>query len=320
MLAACGGSDDSGPAATPIPQATSTPRSTPLPTLEEAPILRGDPERPVVMGFVVAEVNRDTREAQEALETALNDAVEDVAFEVQNYNNMGELLDAVCGSTAAVVWVDAFTYIAAERECAAQPLFAVRLSSQRQLPGMPDDVTVNLSAGIVFDVIYTTRLGTIGSLINLSNRPICRISSTDPISWIYFGMALRSAGVNPLDLPTVVDVDDYAAMLAAIDDRECDVGAIPRGTRESLADAADVNAENFNELTVTWPSIPHGVLIASPALGSELIAQVRTAVSELSTNDDLLLLAEAESIAVASSGSYTQFRRWLSEIGWEMER
>ncbi len=287
--------------------------------------MRGGPARPVVVGFVLSRSNSATRQAQQALAETLNEAAQGMTMTVESYDSMRAALDAVCGEETVLAWVDAFTYFAAEQACGAEPRFTVRQSSRAELPDLPDDITVNIANGTGFDVVYTSRLGTMDGLNDLATRTICRLGPDDPISWIYLSLAFRAIDINPLELPTAVDVEDYVAMFEAIDDGDCDVGAIPRGTREDLADAADIDAENFKQLSSSWPLIPNKVLIARADVWDVQLTDeldVETLLRELvdDENEDLLTLTEAEDIASATSRSHSQFKNWLTAAGWEMVR
>lgn len=275
-----------------------------------------------------------------------------LAIQVERFENMRDALDAVCNGKPTLVWVDAFTYIAAEQACGAQPLFAIRLSDEEIIEGLTEDITVDAETGFEFDIVYNTRLGTLpNGLADLADTTVCRLSADDPISWIYFSLTLRGAGLNPItNLAGVIDVDDYAAMVLDIlsdEEETCQVGAIPRGTLpdilEFLADEADED-EEFPEIDLDaadtpirlldqgdaiWAEVPHMVLIApsEPLLPAEFREAIVTSLDELleDINNDALdvedvlapFLNYVEIVAV-DADDYDEFREWLAAARWQM--
>lgn len=275
-----------------------------------------------------------------------------LAVQVTGFDTMREALTAVCSGRPTLVWVDAFTYIAAEQACGAQPLYAVRLSDEEVVEGLPEDITVDGETGLTFDIVYNTRLGTLpNGVVDLAGTTVCRLGPTDPISWGYFSLTLRGAGLNPItDFASIVDVDDYAAMVLEIlndDEETCQVGAIPHGTLEDileyLADEADED-EGFPEIDLealdspirllldgqeTWPEVPHMVLIASPepVLSADFREPVVASFDELiddignpslEVEDVLAPFLRYEEIVAVDASDYNDFRAWLLAARWQM--
>jgi hypothetical protein len=275
-----------------------------------------------------------------------------LAVEVRGFDNMREALEAVCSGDPTFVWVDAFTYIAAERACGAQPYYMVRLSDEETVEGLPEDITFDGETGVTFDIVYNTRLGTLpNGLADLADTTVCRLGPNDAISWIYFGLTLQSAGVNPITgLAGVVDVDDYGAMvLDILSDEEgtCQVGAIPHGTLEDileyLADEAD-DEDEFPEIDLeapdsplrlllegeeTWAEVPNLILITSPepVLPAEFREPIVTSLDELledidntaaDVEDVLAPFLRYEEIVEVDGSDFNEFRQWLQAARWQM--
>jgi ABC-type phosphate/phosphonate transport system substrate-binding protein len=327
VIAACGGSDEAAapPTFTPLPRPTATPRSTPLPDVE-APTVLGSADKPVGLLFVLPDAGSDELEAVDALQQQLNQELgEDLAVRVEALNTMQAAITAMCGGQPALMWVDAFTYIAAERACGATPLLGIRQT--RQAGG------VN---GVTFDIVYDARLRPFPTgVAELRGRTVCRISSNDPLSWIYPSLALRAAGVDPVkDLKAVVDVADSEALVKAIFDETCEAGAIPAGQLDAIVrdlgnarPAVEINqgaAPDLALLPVIWPEVPYGVLAAPPdvVLPPNLRELLMTALQELiddpAKDDTLKKLVNYNNLSPRDAGDYDEFRQWLEAARWGM--
>lgn len=333
LFVACGGEEVTPtPDVTRLPTLTPTLRSTPLPTVA-SPVPIGSDERPIRLGFVAENVRTST---VNQLEEALNELIDDFVVEVEVYPSQGTALDAICdGTEPTAAWVNSFTYIAAEMRCDASPQLGLEIQ-----PG-----EARLST---FDIIYSTDLiPQPSSLTDIAGKTWCRIDATDTISWIYPSMTMQTAGINPLaDLLEIVEVEDYQAMIQAILDEECDLGAIPRGTLirwiRQIERADRVSTAGFNNhITINlgpptndlarlldghepWPVIPHDVLVLPsdvvipPAFRSELVA----AVEELLEDEDSSIqqFLTYDTIARKTPSDYDTFRSWLLDSNWAMSR
>ncbi|MCB9437966.1 MAG: PhnD/SsuA/transferrin family substrate-binding protein [Anaerolineales bacterium] len=337
FLAACGGSDAT-PAPTSGPQLpTSTPRSTPLPEVA-TPVVLGTAEDPLTLAFVVAELDSGAQDAIDALDTLMTEELANErlaaiglvpAVEVKSLTTMREGLQAICGPEKALVWVDAFTYIAAEQACDAQPILALNRTANETVEGLPDRVTIRAVQGLTFDIIYRSSLGTL-TLADLENKTFCRLGADDLVSWVYPNLTLRGAGINPITgIAGVVDVEDYAAMVSAIQDPrgECQVGAIPRGTLQDIFDALanddiEINPDAVNTLASEAPAVPYMILVAPPS--DVLLADLRQSVVDvLQAENAAEILPELfvyDELDEVTPQTYNSFRQWLQAAGWEMSQ
>lgn len=337
FLAACGGSQKTAVPTNASRLPSTTPRSTPLPEVA-TPVVLGTAEDPLVLAFVLPEFDSDTQAAISALNELMDEVVVNArleatglvpAVEVKSLTTMQEGLQAVCGSDKALVWVDAFTYIAAERLCAAQPVLAINRSNNETVTGLPNRVTVRAAQGLPFDIIYRASLGNL-DLEDVAGKTVCRLGTDDLVSWVYLNLTLRGAGVNPVtELGGVAMVDDYAAMVQAIQDRNgsCQVGAIPRGTLNGIFDALanddiDIDPDAVSVLSSAAPAIPYAVLIAPP--DNVLLVDLRQSVVDVLQSADTAetlknLLVYSRLVAVTPQ-TYNSFRQWLQAAGWEMSQ
>lgn len=330
VLVACGGEETPPPPTrTPLPQPTPTPRSTPLPEVE-LPVILGSPDKPINLLFVIASPSSGQVDAQDTLQTQLNAQLGDaLAIEVGILATPREALDALCNGEAALMWVDVFTYIAAERACGASPLLGVR---QTQRVG---------ANGIEFDFVYDRRvLGNAATPAMLANRRVCRIAGDEtPVNWVYPSLALRAAGVDPVTgLLGVIEVADAQSLVKAIFDEECVAGAIPNNQLDTLVrrlqqatpsvqinlQATALQVVVMQEGNESWPEVPYEVLIASPdfilpASFRDLVVEAIQELVETEEDDALKELVPYAQLVERTSADYADFRAWLETARWGMD-
>jgi hypothetical protein len=226
-----------------------------------------------------------------------------------------------------LVWVDAFTYIAAERTCGATPLLGVQRSAREG------------RNGVAFDIVYDQRLRPFPTTVaELARRTLCRIKGDDPLNWVYPSLALRAAGVDPVsDLEAIVEVEDAEALVEAVFDETCEAGAIPAGQLDTLVrrlQSADppveINSRETPDVAVlldgeeTWPEVPYPVLIAPTegVLPTTLRDPLMTALQEIiddTTRDDALrTLVNYRALVPRTAEDYDNFRQWLNDAKWGM--
>lgn len=229
--------------------------------------------RPIYIGFVLDNPTRAQTNALQDLQDALNAELGGAIYVALGYyTSEREALAAVCGrgtipngvnyaadidtrtldetSPVVLAWLDPFTYFnAIEAGCGTEAVYAVKR-----------EVNDTLVEGLSFEFIYKFRIPPNSAFedifTNVRNHSFCRLSGTDPISWIYPSIVIQAAALNPdkwgVTTPaivrgidrnvikgwaTVVDVENYNEMVRAIyfnDERNyqgkiCDFGAIPVG-------------------------------------------------------------------------------------------
>jgi hypothetical protein len=267
-----------------------------------------------------------------SLENQLNREL-DIDVEVVSYTTMGEALFAVCdGSKPTLAWVDAFTYIAAENHCGALPHLGVELSAL-------DTRRSN------FEIIYSGSILPVPQAFNdLTDKIWCRVDETDTISWIYPAITMQSEGFNPIiGLGGVMDVEDYPALVLAVYDGTCDVGAIPEGTLRNTARQLERENRQDDEATEeliidlagdnpdiaiwldgeeSWEPVPHEVFISPDelVLPKTIQESVVEAMLEIASDDDSPLtdLLTYQTIDEKGVRDFRDFRRWLTAANWSM--
>lgn len=336
LLVACGGGEDDATLAPTVFVPTATPRSTPLPPVALTPIAFGSADVPLRVLYITDADDDDVADAVLNVETALNTDLTnerlaaldlEMTIELERSTDVSTMLDAVCLQRDVLAWVDAFSYAVAAERCDAMPLFGVERSVT--IDGLPDDVSADTTEGIAFDIVYAASTDPAPTGVSdLAGATVCRLGVSDPISWVYFSLALRAADVNPItDLAGVVDVEDYAAILAGINDGICTVGAIPEGTLADIAEeTTGIDEDDFAMLRSSWPTIPHAILIAPPSgsIEADLIesfsTQLTTLLEDETFSEGLAVLVPHDQIVPVRALDFRTFIRWLDDAGWAMGR
>lgn len=342
LLAACGGDDSAAtavPRATAGPSATPTLRSTPLPTVA-SPVPLGVEEHPIKIAFVgemtTAKGNL-ARNLGEALSEEMNNFplgyTRGVSVEIIALDNRQEALNTLCNNHDTIVLIDAFTYIAAENRCGAEPTFQIRRGTGR-----------NALSGTSFELIVNTRI--VPNLTNLTGRErrFCAESLESEIGFIYPSLALRQYNVDLLnsDIIEIVlggeetfetDVQMVQGLAGGANQRICESAALPTGRFEEILDELtdeekeameDVGLFTSNEVT-NWPTIPYEVLVfpSANAMPEALRQEVIRAISAIieddgDANDDMKELFDYTDFVSVTAEDFADFRTWLQAIGWNM--
>jgi ABC-type phosphate/phosphonate transport system substrate-binding protein len=170
-----------------------------------------------------------------------------------------EALTALCGSVpgqVAVAWLDGVSYQAALARNCGVPELQVERGSPNPQPGAPILIVADRNLG----------LAGVGPL---AGRTFCRLSVDDFESWLAPALALRAAGVDPVeDLRAVRDYDNYDDLLDAVAAGECAAAGLTETRFDQLPDAVR------DELRVVGrtPPLPFALLLypASLPLGERL--------------------------------------------------
>lgn len=340
ILSACGGVTAAPtPSITPRPSSTPTPRSTELPPVPTQ-ILPGTSERPLKIG-VIGESSAATTRLLRDLSRAFTAELENfrlgfyqgLTIEFVLLDDEQEALYLLCNSDDTAVFADAFTFIAAEKRCGAQPALQVQRDGE---------------SGSTFDLILNRTLQ-IFRLDRIVGRPFCTMSFDDLNSYIHPALAFKAAGVDPLDDFEVIiyGFKDEAEMILALSGRfepgsrpRCAAAALPKGmineVREELLDESReefLTEQQFNNLITVlepeeadqWQPIPYPILVFPPdrLYPSYLREQVITAFINLQEDEgkpqqDLQDLIPHDTLQPVTAADYDDFRDWLNRAGWDM--
>jgi ABC-type phosphate/phosphonate transport system substrate-binding protein len=252
-----------------LPTLTPTPRSTPLPALPTA-VPPGAEDNPLRMVLRPAGPRTTANNAAGQLEEALLEEA-GLAVELVLVDRYAEALAALCESTAgrvSVAWLDGLALGAAQAQGCGTPMVLVERGGR------------DAQTGEVVQMVANSDLG-VGEVAALEGTTFCRVSYTDPYTWLIPSLLLQSGGVRPLyDLEAVNDYEDTTALLEAVASGECDAAGLAQTDFEADADA-DVR-DGVTVLAET-PPFPYDVLFYP----LEAPLGVRIAL-----NDALLAIAE----------------------------
>jgi ABC-type phosphate/phosphonate transport system substrate-binding protein len=233
---------DLGPTLQPTP--TYTPRSTPLPTVATPPP-PGTEDNPIVMIFTDVRASRaQIAEASDAVSAALLENAA-ISVEIDVVERGADAVSALCSSPAGpvtVAWLDGVAYASAlAQNCGTPELFIERADGvgAQVVIVVPDNSTAN-------------------SITDLQDGDFCRLGVSDVYSWLVPALMMQASGLTPTALRSITDYDDAEALLAAVEDGECDAAGI------SSADLADVGAD-VQELPQN-AVVPHAVLMMPASL------------------------------------------------------
>lgn len=284
-LAACrGGRAAQAPArptSTPIPVATPLP---PLPTLPRP----GSEDNPL-QWVLVQPAPQDEASAAALAERLTDEAA--LNIEIVLGDRYADAYRALCGGTAAVVSLDAFSYLVVAAQGCGELLFQTEqdghISTQGQIVAAADRIF---------------------SPPNIRDRIFCRPDALSVSGWIVPMLALQAEGIDPFtDLQDVVDAGSDEEVLRLIAEGRCDVGATALGAQALLDDpqAVDVIAE--------LPPVPSDVLV----LSSRLDADTRAVLIDLlrQHRDEVAALLGADALREADIAAFGALRALLDEAG-----
>ncbi len=239
--------------ATPLP----TPRSTPLPPVATV-AAPGSAESPLRMALVAADAARlsetdtDGLDAAARFERAIFDE-SGLVIELVPVDTPAGALSALCESApgrAAVAWLDGVAYWAALARSCGVPALQVERGEPNPQTGVPVVIVADRNLG----------LAGVGPL---AGRTFCRLGLDDVESWLAPALALRAAGVDPVEeLGAVRDYADYDSLLSAVADGECAAAGLTEARFDQLPD------EVRDELRVVGrtPPLPFALLLYSASL------------------------------------------------------
>jgi ABC-type phosphate/phosphonate transport system substrate-binding protein len=343
IAAACGGGNSNVPPThipTRIPP-TPTERSTPLPDVPDAPAL-GQEDRQITILFALFgdQANDSAKRAGIDLHQSLLDELDlDVNIEFVDEN---AALEAVCSGAPDVVWVSAFSYVAAQTQCEVVPALAVKRGRSPRI-----------SIGTTAELIGRSD---INGVSELKGKVFCRSDKQDLFtSWIFPSLMMASRGVDPmLDLSAVQDYPDDLAVGRALYEDKCAAAALPPDQFEDfLIDLANELSTDEQPVTTsdlskvvkilspagdtsaptnesTWPGfgsgvVPYEALVFPPdsALPKEMRDQVTQVIADFFNDrtdgtQRLRALLDATGIMRVGSKQYETFRSTVVNSKWDM--
>jgi ABC-type phosphate/phosphonate transport system substrate-binding protein len=301
----------------------------------------GSEDRPLTLAFVLPIDDRDTQTAAAAndLETWLLGEL-GVTVSVTFVNNDSEALRAICSETEdaspTAAWVSAFTVMAAESACGAEPVM-----------GIVRGTGTRAAVGTAVELVGRAGLAALDAL---RGQAICRVAGEDDLStWIYPTLLLTGAGVNPFtDMPAPREYESAADVVRAIYDGDCPAAALPPDVYDDALDDLEssltgVSREQIEAaFTILRPAgdpapprgaswsgydtnvIPYDALVFPPSsvLPNELREQIVAALSEHAESRDgrdlLDTVLDASAVIAVDAGDFGAFRAVVNQANWDM--
>lgn len=285
VLAGCGG--QTGPAAPTRPVPTDIPEPTPLPPLPTVPAL-GSELNPLVV--LLAPGEGGDASGVESLGTAFTTDA-GLYVEVRTAESYGDAYRALCEQRAAVVTLDAFTYLAASREGCGTARYVVER----------DGATATQGQFVARDVFQPQ-----------SYRGVfCRPDGESLHGWVIPTLTLRSRGVDPFtDLFDIVDAGSDEDVIRMIDAGECGLGATTLGAQNGVGDL-----QFPQRLRVLEELIPisNDVVVISSHLDEVITAIMEDSVS--AQTDEIAAIMGGERLIPTDDAAFTDLRNLFANAG-----
>ncbi|GAB4476584.1 MAG: hypothetical protein Kow00124_18880 [Anaerolineae bacterium] len=286
LLAACGGGRTSIARPTAI-VSTPVPTRTPLPPPPTVPP-PGSVERPLVLLFGMAQPAAEDDAA--ALSAALSEAF-DLTFEVRVTDSYREVRDALCRKQVVLASLDAFSYLVASADGCADLRYVLEINGATSTQGQ-------LVARDEFDPRFF-------------RGDFCRTGAYDLTTWVMPRLYLLSGGVDPVtSFNGIIDVADDEAVIQAVLDLECGLGATTLGAEADLSDLP--NIDRLQVLHIL-PPVPNDVVVVPGGLDDSTQALLGDLLRE--HRDDLADLLGADDLVTVDEGAFEELRTLLDQAG-----
>ena len=268
----------------------------------------GTEDNPIIWVFVPSgETERVTSGAQAVID--LLQAETGLFFDVKVATEYAGAIEAMCASPAEAHMssLATFAYVmSADRGCAEAAMLSVRYGS----PTYNGQFLVRADSGLT-------------GLSDLAGKTFCRPDPLSTSGWVIPSVMLAGAGVDPdTGLAEVVDAGSHDAVVAAVYDGTCDVGATYVDARTRIEeDYPDVMEQTV--VIALEPDIPNdGVQFqtdVSPELRSQIVAGLLAIAATEAGVEALDTAYQWEELIEADDSVYDAFRQILQAAGISAE-
>jgi phosphonate transport system substrate-binding protein len=268
----------------------------------------GSEDNPIVWAFVPSGETEEVTTGAEEL-TALLEEETGLFFEVNITTDYSTAVEAMCAEPpeAEMGSLNTFSYVLASERCDVQAeLVAVRFGS----PTYNGQFIARADSGI-------------SSIADFEGATFCRSDPLSTSSWIIPSLTMRAQGIDPdEDLAEVVDAGSHDAVVAAVYNGDCDVGATYVDARSTLEDEEPDVMEQVIVLDVT-ADIPNDGVQFVPEIDDALKSQIVEGLMAVAESEEG---QEALDIAYGWTGLeehgdqfYDPFRQVLQASGLNIE-
>jgi len=268
----------------------------------------GTEENPIVWVFVPSgETDRVTAGAQSVVD--LLHAETGLFFDVKVATEYAGAIEAMCADPAEAHMSSLATFaavMAADRGCAEVAMLSVRFGS----PTYNGQFLVRADSGIT-------------DISELGGKTFCRPDPLSTSGWVIPSIMLKGAGVDPdTGLAEVVDAGSHDAVVAAVYDGTCDVGATYVDARTRIEeDYPDVMEQTV--IIALEPDIPNDGVQFQTSVPQELRDQIVAGLLAIAATEEgveaLDTAYQWEELIKADDSFYDAFRQILQAAGVSAE-
>ena len=268
----------------------------------------GTEKNPIVWVFVPSGETERVTAGAESVAEMLHDET-GLYFDIRVATEYAGAIEAMCADPAEahMASLATFAYVmAADRGCAEAAMLSVRYGS----PTYNGQFLVRADSGIT-------------DLSQLGGKTFCRPDPLSTSGWVIPSVMLKGAGVDPdTGLAEVVDAGSHDAVVAAVYNGDCDVGATyvdARGTVEE--DYPDVMEQTV--VIALEPDIPNDGVQFQASVEQELRTQIvdgLLAIAATEAGVEALDTAYSwQELIKAEDSYYDAFRQILQAAGIQAE-
>jgi phosphonate transport system substrate-binding protein len=268
----------------------------------------GTEENPIIWSFVPSgEMERVTTGAESVADILFKET--GLVIETNVATEYAGVIEAMCSDPpkAHMGSLATFAYVlAAERGCAEAELVSVRFGS----PTYNGQLIVLADSGI-------------SSISDLSGKTFCRPDPLSTSGWIIPMLTLRAEGIDTdTDLAEVVDAGSHDAVVSAVYNGECDVGATFVDARSSIEEDNPDVMEKVSVIAVT-EDIPNDGVQYVPSFPRELRDTINAALLKIAETEEgqeaLDTAYNWAGLELHDNTFYDPFRQVLDASGLDIE-
>jgi phosphonate transport system substrate-binding protein len=268
----------------------------------------GSEKNPIVWVFVPSGETERVTAGAESVAQMLNEET-GLFFDVRVATEYAGAIEAMCADPpeAHMASLATFAYVmAADRGCAEAAMLSVRFGS----PTYNGQFIVRADSGIT-------------DLSQLNGKTFCRPDPLSTSGWVIPSIMLKGAGVDPdTGLAEVVDAGSHDAVVAAVYNGDCDVGATYVDARSTVEeDYPDVMEQTA--VIALEPDIPNDGVQFQSSVDQELRTQIVDGLLAIAATEEgveaLTTAYSWQELIKADDSYYDAFRQILQAAGVSAE-
>lgn len=263
----------------------------------------GSPDQPIVMSFVPSQDSQEVLTGAEEIAARISE-ITGYTIESNIATEYAGVITAMCNEQAHVGALNTFGYVLAnEQGCADVVLTSVRFG-----------------ATTYSGQIITRADSGLETIADLEGTTLCRPDPLSTSGWIIPSLTLRAEGLNPeADLAEIVDAGGHDAVVTAVYEGQCDVGATFVDARSNVADEFEDVMEQVVVIQESAP-IPNDTISVIPGMPDDVRQNLVNAFLQISEENPELLseVYSWEALQEVDDGFYDGFRQQLDASGLDI--